>query len=220
MATITPEQIRSDFDTNTLGPLILYQAFAKLLAASDVAGGSKFVVVSSLLGQIAESLPFPYNAYGLSKAAVNFVVKKIDQEDSAVTAFPMQCVDSLSLFLIVSLSLLFPFPFSLPFCLSASATVSSLSTPLSLDPSLPSPYPALPSSPTIAPTLTPPQPRNGRYRHGPHRRRRNGLNRRSHGRHLDSRERQRSPRRHRQGHQRDARREILELYRTRNDLLG
>lgn len=82
--------IRSDFEINTLGPLVLYQAFANLLASSDSAGGAKFVVISSLLGQIAESLPYTYNAYGLSKAAVNFIAKKIDQEVPGVISFPLQ----------------------------------------------------------------------------------------------------------------------------------
>jgi hypothetical protein len=49
-------------------------------------------VISSILGQITESLAYTYNAYGISKAAVNFVTKKIDQEDARVTAFPIQRV--------------------------------------------------------------------------------------------------------------------------------
>jgi norsolorinic acid ketoreductase len=77
-----------------LGPLVLYQSFMDLLAKG--AGGAeaetkaKFVVISSSIGQITNALPYPFNAYGLSKAAVNFVVKKIDMEDESVIAFPVQ----------------------------------------------------------------------------------------------------------------------------------
>jgi NAD(P)-dependent dehydrogenase (short-subunit alcohol dehydrogenase family) len=82
--------VLSDFHVNALGPLILYQAFTSLLSSSTAPAGFKFVVISSVLGQIAESLPYPYNAYGISKAAVNFIAKKIDQEDERVMAFPVQ----------------------------------------------------------------------------------------------------------------------------------
>jgi hypothetical protein len=46
--------------------------------------------MSSTAGQIEESLPYPLNGYGLSKAGANFVAKKIDQEVDYVTAFPIQ----------------------------------------------------------------------------------------------------------------------------------
>jgi len=57
------------------------------LKASKIA---KFIVISSTAGQIEESLPYPLNGYGLSKAGANFIVKKIDQEVDYVTAFPIQ----------------------------------------------------------------------------------------------------------------------------------
>jgi NAD(P)-dependent dehydrogenase (short-subunit alcohol dehydrogenase family) len=90
IGTVNASNILSDFHVNTLGPLILYQKLASLLSSSAAPGGAKFVVISSALGQIAESLPYSYNAYGISKAAVNYVAKKIDQEDAGVTAFPIQ----------------------------------------------------------------------------------------------------------------------------------
>jgi hypothetical protein len=43
-----------------------------------------------MLGQVTESLSWPHDAYGLSKAAVNFVAKKIDQETEHVISFPIQ----------------------------------------------------------------------------------------------------------------------------------
>lgn len=87
MATVTQAELLSNFKVNAVGPLILFQSFLSLLNATE---GAKFVVISSVLGQIAESLPYTYNAYGISKAAVSFVAKKINQETQQVTAFPVQ----------------------------------------------------------------------------------------------------------------------------------
>jgi len=85
--TVTVDTIQADFTINTIGPLVLFQSFAPLLESSKIA---KFVVISSMLGQVTESQPWPHNAYGLSKAAVNFVAKKIDQETEHVISFPIQ----------------------------------------------------------------------------------------------------------------------------------
>jgi norsolorinic acid ketoreductase len=83
-------QVRSDFETNTIGPIVLFQAFESLLAASDAAGGPKFIIISSVLAQIAEASDYSYDAYGISKAAVNFVSKKLSQEVPNLISFPMQ----------------------------------------------------------------------------------------------------------------------------------
>jgi NAD(P)-dependent dehydrogenase (short-subunit alcohol dehydrogenase family) len=85
--TATAEALQSDFTTNTIGPLILFQSFASLLKASKI---SKFIVISSTAGQIEDSLPYPLNGYGLSKAGANYVAKKIDQEVDFVTSFSIQ----------------------------------------------------------------------------------------------------------------------------------
>lgn len=73
------------FEVNTLGPLVLYQAFASLLVP-----GAKFVVISSLIGKITDAIPYSYIAYGASKAAVNYITKKLDQETPDLIAFPVQ----------------------------------------------------------------------------------------------------------------------------------
>lgn len=86
--TLTPKQIQVDFGPNVYGPLILYQAFTKLLAKSNAKGGAKFAVTSSTMGQITNMLPFPVTAYGISKAAVNYIAKRIDLEAKGVCAFP------------------------------------------------------------------------------------------------------------------------------------
>lgn len=81
------------FKINTIGPLVLYQAFSPLLFGSNSVK-PKFIVVSSNFGQIADmdKAPFPNLSYGTSKAGVNFVVSKINQEDPDIIAFPIQCV--------------------------------------------------------------------------------------------------------------------------------
>jgi hypothetical protein len=67
----------------------LYQAFASLLLASDQSGGAKFVIVSSILAQIKDSMPYEYEAYGISKAGANFVAKKVDQMNAGIIGFPI-----------------------------------------------------------------------------------------------------------------------------------
>jgi norsolorinic acid ketoreductase len=87
IASVTPATLRNEIEINTIGPLVLFQAFASLLEASKTA---KFIPISTLLGQIEESLPYPYNGYGLSKAGLNYIAKKIDQEVQNVISFPIQ----------------------------------------------------------------------------------------------------------------------------------
>jgi NAD(P)-dependent dehydrogenase (short-subunit alcohol dehydrogenase family) len=82
----------TDFYINSYAPLLLYQTFSALLSASNAAspGSAKFVAISSALGQITEASAFPWNAYGASKSALNFLVKKINMEVPEVVAFPLQ----------------------------------------------------------------------------------------------------------------------------------
>lgn len=79
--------LRSDFETNTLGPVKLFQACYDLLSRSR-AGTPKFVLVSSVLGSIG-ALGWeagPALAYGTSKAAANFFVRKAHFEHADVVA--------------------------------------------------------------------------------------------------------------------------------------
>lgn len=92
IASATVAQLRSDFEINTIGPIVLFQAFESLLAASDAPVGAKFVIVSSVLGQITEASDYSYDAYGISKAGANFVAKKLSQEVPSLISFPMQYV--------------------------------------------------------------------------------------------------------------------------------
>ncbi|OOF98108.1 hypothetical protein ASPCADRAFT_3175 [Aspergillus carbonarius ITEM 5010] len=78
---MTDSDVLSHFEINTLGPLRVYKAFASLLKNADM---PKFVYISTLLAsiagveQLASSLA---TAYGMSKVAGNFLVKKIEAEN-------------------------------------------------------------------------------------------------------------------------------------------
>jgi norsolorinic acid ketoreductase len=75
--------------TNTIGPLLLFQATEPLLKASTLY--PKFIVLSSSLGAISaiSTHPQPSSAYGSSKAALNYITCKIHQEYEYLTAFPL-----------------------------------------------------------------------------------------------------------------------------------
>lgn len=79
------QQVREQLEVNTIGPLNLIQAFFSLLEKSDA---PKFLVLTSSLGSIGdmESLPVPFFGYGLSKAAVNYLVRKLHFENPKLTS--------------------------------------------------------------------------------------------------------------------------------------
>jgi norsolorinic acid ketoreductase len=72
--------MREHFEVNTVGQLVLFQAMHPLLKQSS---DPKFVVTTSIVGslEIIKDLPAPAGAYGTSKAAVNFVTRKIAFEN-------------------------------------------------------------------------------------------------------------------------------------------
>ncbi|KAE9370900.1 NAD(P)-binding protein [Stipitochalara longipes BDJ] len=75
--------------TNTIGPVLLFQATEPLMKVSTKC--PKFVVISSSLGAISaiSTHPQPSAAYGSSKAALNHITCKIHQEYGHITAFPL-----------------------------------------------------------------------------------------------------------------------------------
>ncbi|KAK5087541.1 hypothetical protein LTR70_006966 [Exophiala xenobiotica] len=88
-AMVTPAQEMTDhLVINTIAPLLLFQATAPLLKASST---PKFVVLSSGAGSLSqvEKLPVENTAYGASKAAVNFVARRIHYENPDLIAFPI-----------------------------------------------------------------------------------------------------------------------------------
>jgi norsolorinic acid ketoreductase len=88
-ALITPaKEMLDHFTVNTVGPLLLFQATAPLLKAAPA---PKFVVISSGAGSITQmdKLPVENTAYGASKAALNFVTRRIHCEIPNLVAFPI-----------------------------------------------------------------------------------------------------------------------------------
>ena len=88
-AADTPAREMSEhFTINAVGPLLLFQATAALLKAAPK---PKFVVISSGAGSLSqvEKLPVENTAYGASKAALNFVVRRIHYENPDLIAFPI-----------------------------------------------------------------------------------------------------------------------------------
>jgi norsolorinic acid ketoreductase len=86
---VTPaEEMAIHFKINTIAPLLLFQATASLLSASSK---PIFVVLSSGAGSISgvDKLPVENTAYGASKAAVNFVIRRIHYENPNLIAFPI-----------------------------------------------------------------------------------------------------------------------------------
>jgi norsolorinic acid ketoreductase len=75
--------LRDDFEVNTLGPVKLFQAVYPLLKESSK---PKFVVISSALGSIGYMDPSPNLSYGVSKVAVNFLVKKVHVEHENIAS--------------------------------------------------------------------------------------------------------------------------------------
>ncbi|CAF1164435.1 unnamed protein product [Rotaria sp. Silwood1] len=90
LMTTPIKEIRDHYEVNLLGPLILFQALYPLLKKSK-SGAPKFVVISTALASIGDMYSVPVTAYGASKAAVNYVTKKIHQEHEkdGLIAFPL-----------------------------------------------------------------------------------------------------------------------------------
>ncbi len=80
-----PDAVRRHFEVNTIGPLNLIKAFIPFLEAAPA---PKFFVITSIIGSIEaiKDFPVPFFAYGLSKAATNYLVRKIAFENPKVTA--------------------------------------------------------------------------------------------------------------------------------------
>ena len=83
VALKTPlSEFRDHFEVNLIGPVILAQAFVPLISK-----GGKFIAVSTQAAQIKDVLPVLQSAYGSSKAALNFFIAKIAQENPDIIAF-------------------------------------------------------------------------------------------------------------------------------------
>ncbi|RDL31965.1 NAD(P)-binding protein [Venustampulla echinocandica] len=81
------DSILAHVHANTLGPIALYQALRPLLLSAVEKGRSaKFLLISSSLGAIGQMEGnAPSLAYGLSKAAANYLVRKVHFEEKGIT---------------------------------------------------------------------------------------------------------------------------------------
>lgn len=79
----TAEDLRATFETDTIAPLMVFQALWPLLQKSlsaSAASSPKLIMVSSSVGSIAEMEPLAGGAYGPSRAAKNWLTKALHQE--------------------------------------------------------------------------------------------------------------------------------------------
>ncbi|KAL4756323.1 SDR family oxidoreductase [Aspergillus foveolatus] len=88
-ADVTPaEEMLDHFKINSMAPLLLFQATSAPLSLS---AKPKFVAMSSGAGSIGlmDKLPVPNTAYGSSKAALNFIMRRIHFENPHLIVFPV-----------------------------------------------------------------------------------------------------------------------------------
>lgn len=83
-------ELQAHLAVNTVGVLMLFQAVWRLLKSAE-GSWPKFVVLSSSVASIssADKIPLAATAYGASKAATNYIVRKIHQENEWLIAFPV-----------------------------------------------------------------------------------------------------------------------------------
>ncbi|RFU33891.1 hypothetical protein B7463_g2421, partial [Scytalidium lignicola] len=85
VSEVTPKDLRDHLEINTIAPIVLFQASLPLLEASK---NPKFFVVSTTLAsfELLPQMPLQTIAYGLSKVAVTFAVRKIHFENEKISA--------------------------------------------------------------------------------------------------------------------------------------
>jgi norsolorinic acid ketoreductase len=74
--------LRNDFEVNTLGPVKLFQEIYPVLKQSE---NPKFVLISSDLGSIGDMDVAPSLSYGASKAAANYLLRKVHLEHKEIS---------------------------------------------------------------------------------------------------------------------------------------
>ena len=86
LAHVDPLQVQEHLSVNAVGALVLFQAVLPLL---HKAPQPKFVMLGSPMGSIGgmEKRPVPMGAYGVSKAAAHYLVRKIHFENDRLIAF-------------------------------------------------------------------------------------------------------------------------------------
>lgn len=90
---ISLDQIRNLFEVNTLSYVTLFQAVRPLLKAAAEGGEpAKLLAITSNAGQIVDmepTIPAMVGSYGVSKAALNFLVRRTHFENPWLSAWVM-----------------------------------------------------------------------------------------------------------------------------------
>lgn len=91
VAQTTKESLQDHFITNAIGPVLLFQATKSLLQASH-SGNPVFLAISTAIGSMGaqEALvrfPAVLSPYGASKAALNWLVRRMHFEEPWLTAY-------------------------------------------------------------------------------------------------------------------------------------
>lgn len=91
VAQTSSDSLRDHFNTNAIGPVLLFQAFKPLLQASK-SGNPTFLAISTLIGSIGgqdrlAGAPPVFSPYGASKAALNWLVRRLHIEEPWLTAY-------------------------------------------------------------------------------------------------------------------------------------
>lgn len=78
----TADDLKYDFEVNTVSNLRLFQALWPQVEKSTAVGGKKWVMMTSGLGSIElqDQISWPNTAYGVSKAGINWLARKISLE--------------------------------------------------------------------------------------------------------------------------------------------
>jgi len=81
-------EFKEHFDVNATGTLVLFQAVYELLNASK---NPKFIPIGTPVGSIGEleNYPLGSTAYGSSKAALNFLTRKLHLEHPNMVIYPL-----------------------------------------------------------------------------------------------------------------------------------
>jgi norsolorinic acid ketoreductase len=87
----SPDAVSRHLDVNLIAVLALFQAFEPLLRKAQNKN-PKFVALSSNLGSIglAPFIPGPWFCYGVTKAALNYLVRRVHVENDWLTAVALQ----------------------------------------------------------------------------------------------------------------------------------
>lgn len=90
---VTSSSMKEHYHVNVIAPTLLFQAVLPLLEKSIGTDGQepRFVTVSSMAASIGamEACPFPNAAYGPTKAALNYITKKIHTEHEGIIAIAL-----------------------------------------------------------------------------------------------------------------------------------